>query len=90
MRALLTGVLSLAVAAALATPAAGAPTPADPAYTRRDLQNIADAYGRIDGEGHRRMDQTPHHLRSLCGEPARFGAAIYTSVHCPVGIVRCD
>jgi len=50
----------------------------------------AELRGRIDGEGHRRMDQTPHHLRSLCGEPARFGAAIYTSVHCPVGIVRCD
>lgn len=51
MRALVSGVLALAVGAALAAPAAGDPAPTDPAYTQRDLQNIADAYGRIDGEG---------------------------------------
>jgi dienelactone hydrolase len=51
MRALVSGLLSLAVGATLAAPAAGDPAPTDPAYTQRDLQNIADAYGRINGEG---------------------------------------
>ena len=50
MRAL-TATLSLLLAGALAAPAAADPAPTDPAYTQRDAQNIADAYGRIDGEG---------------------------------------
>ena len=33
------------------SPAAADPQPSDPAYTARDAQNIADAYGRIDGPG---------------------------------------
>ncbi len=63
MRALASGVLSLCVAAALAAPAAGDPAPTDPAYTQRDLQNIADAYGRIDGPGGQL--QNPAYLPAL-------------------------
>lgn len=72
MRALLTGVLSLCVAAALAAPATGDPAPTDPAYTQRDLQNIADAYGRIDGPGGQL--QNPAYL------PALVAAATQRSV----------
>ena len=42
---------SLALAATVPALAAGAPSPDDPAYTVRDTQNIADAYGRITGPG---------------------------------------
>lgn len=56
MRWPISGVLSLLVAGALtapAVPATGAadPQPGSPAYVARDTQNIADAYGRIDGSG---------------------------------------
>jgi dienelactone hydrolase len=53
----LTATLSLLLAGAVAAPTAGAdpapsgPTPSDPAYTARDTQNIADAFGRITGPG---------------------------------------
>jgi hypothetical protein len=51
--ALVAAVTTAAVATPGGTPgaAAAAPTPGDPAYTVRDLRNIADAYGRIDGPG---------------------------------------
>jgi len=71
MRALVSGVLSLSVAAALAAPAAGDPAPADPAYTRRDLQNVADAYGRIDGPGGQL--QNPAYLPALVAASTRRG-----------------
>ncbi|HYF74216.1 MAG TPA: alpha/beta hydrolase, partial [Nocardioides sp.] len=51
MRRLAPAVLTAVALAALAAPASGDPAPADPAYTQRDLQNIADAYGRIHGPG---------------------------------------
>jgi dienelactone hydrolase len=51
-RSLGTAALSLLLAtAALGAPAQADPQPSDPAYTERDLQNIADAYGRIHGPG---------------------------------------
>jgi dienelactone hydrolase len=71
MRALLCGLVSLSVAAALAAPAAGAPAPTDPAYTQRDLQNIADAYGRVDGEGGQL--QNPAYLPALVAESTQRG-----------------
>lgn len=43
--------LCAALAASPAGPASADPQPSDPAYTVRDVQNIADAYGRIDGPG---------------------------------------
>lgn len=46
----LTASCALAVTA-LAAPAGADPQPSDPAYTARDVQNIADAYGRIHGPG---------------------------------------
>jgi dienelactone hydrolase len=71
MRALLCGLVSLSVAAALAAPAAGAPAPTDTAYTQRDLQNIADAYGRVDGEGGQL--QNPAYLPALVAESTQRG-----------------
>src|SRR3954453_7181127 len=63
MRAL-TAILSLLLAGALAAPASGAdPSPSDPAYTARDAQNIADAYGRVTGPGGQL--QNPAYLTSL-------------------------
>ena len=38
-------------ATAPATASADDPAPGSPAYVQRDLQNVADAYGRIHGEG---------------------------------------
>lgn len=56
--------LSLLLAGALAAPASGAdPSPGDPAYTARDAQNIADAYGRITGPGGQL--QNPAYLPAL-------------------------
>ncbi|WP_028638605.1 alpha/beta hydrolase [Nocardioides sp. URHA0032] len=63
MRAL-TAILSLLLAGALAAPASGAdPSPSDPAYTARDAQNVADAYGRITGPGGQL--QNPAYLPAL-------------------------
>ncbi|MGZ6752029.1 MAG: alpha/beta hydrolase [Nocardioides sp.] len=47
--AALTGTLVAPLAASPAS-AAGGPQPGDPAYTARDAQNIADAYGRVTDE----------------------------------------
>lgn len=47
-------------------PAAGGPTPSDPAYTVRDTQNIADAYGRITGPGGQLSN--PAYLTALATE----------------------
>ncbi len=51
-RTLGTAVLTVTLAATAAvSPAAADPQPSDPAYTARDVRNIADAYGRIHGPG---------------------------------------
>src|SRR5690348_6311475 len=67
MRRLLASGLTLLAAGALAAPAGAAPTsapsPGDPAYTQRDTQNIADAYGRITGPGGQL--QNPAYLPAL-------------------------
>jgi dienelactone hydrolase len=65
MRRLLPAALTALALGALAAPATAepAPTPGDPAYTQRDLQNIADAYGRVDGEGGQL--QNPAYLPAL-------------------------
>jgi dienelactone hydrolase len=74
MRRLLPAALTALALGALAAPATAepAPTPGDPAYTQRDLQNIADAYGRVDGEGGQL--QNPAYL------PALVAASTQTSV----------
>jgi dienelactone hydrolase len=74
MRRLLPAALTALLLGALAAPASAepAPTPGDPAYTQRDLQNIADAYGRVDGEGGQL--QNPAYL------PALVAASSQTSV----------
>ena len=46
-----TGGAATATATAATTTAGGEPRPSDPAYTARDLANIADAYGRVQGPG---------------------------------------
>jgi dienelactone hydrolase len=52
MRRVVPAVLLLLLACGLSAPSSAAePQPGDPAYVQRDLQNIADAYGRIDGAG---------------------------------------
>ncbi|GAW50381.1 MULTISPECIES: alpha/beta hydrolase [unclassified Nocardioides] len=65
MRRLLPAALTALLLGAVTAPASAepAPTPGDPAYTQRDLQNIADAYGRIDGEGGQL--QNPAYLPAL-------------------------
>ncbi|CAI9401740.1 alpha/beta hydrolase [Nocardioides sp. T2.26MG-1] len=63
MRRLVPAVLTAIALAVLAAPAGADPAPTDPAYTRRDLQNIADAYGRITGPGGQL--QNPTYLPAL-------------------------
>ena len=75
MRALI-ATLSLVLAGALAAPAAADPAPTDPAptdpgYTQRDAQNIADAYGRITGEGGQL--QNPAYLPALVAASTQRG-----------------
>jgi dienelactone hydrolase len=74
MRRLLPAALTALLLGALTAPASAepAPMPGDPAYTLRDLQNIADAYGRVDGEGGQL--QNPAYL------PALVAASNQTSV----------
>ena len=72
MRRALPAVLTVLLAGALAAPASADPTPTDPAYTQRDVQNIADAYGRVDGAGGQL--QNPAYL------PALVAASTQTSV----------
>ncbi len=77
-RVLLAAVTTAAVAAAaLAAPADGAgpdgPAPGDPAYTARDAQNIADAYGRITGPGGQL--QNPAYLPALVQAATERGVA---------------
>lgn len=52
-------------------PAAAEPKPGDPAYTARDLENIRDAYGRIDGEGGQLRN--PAYLPALLQQGAEIG-----------------
>jgi dienelactone hydrolase len=74
MRRALPAALTALLLGAVAAPATAepAPTPTDPAYTQRDVQNIADAYGRIDGPGGQL--QNPAYL------PALVAASTQTSV----------
>ena len=50
-RSKLVALLALAPLVLSAAPAVADPDPGDPAYSTRDLANIADAYGRIHGPG---------------------------------------
>lgn len=64
MRSRLALVISVLVAATLlVAPAQAGPDPQSPEYTARDAQNIADAYGRITGEGGQL--QNPAYLPAL-------------------------
>lgn len=62
-------VAATAVAAAgpfaMGAHAAGPPSPGSPAYVQRDMQNIADAYGRQTGPG---GQLTPTYFRAVAGE----------------------
>src|SRR3954451_9310729 len=83
MRAL-TAILSLLLAGALAAPASGAdPSPSDPAYTARDAQNVADAYGRITGPGGQL--QNPAYLPALVAATnARYVEQLLTQAASPL------
>lgn len=75
LRTTLTALLLTGLAvgpAPLAPPAQADPDPSDPAYTQRDLRNIADAYGRIHGPGGQ--------LRNPAYLPALVTASTATSV----------
>ena len=63
MRRLVPAALTAIALAVLAAPAGADPAPTDPTYTQRDLQNIADAYGRITGPGGQL--QNPAYLPAL-------------------------
>ncbi len=68
--------------AAPSAPAAGGPTPSDPAYTARDTQNIADAYGRVSGPGGQLRN--PAYLAALATEvPATSLAQLVTQAASP-------
>lgn len=83
MRRLVPAALTLLAATALAAPATGAdPSPSDPAYTARDAQNIADAYGRITGPGGQL--QNPAYLPALVQASTEKGVAqLLTQVASP-------
>ena len=84
MRRLVPAALLALTAAGLATPAAAGsdPTPGDPAYTARDAQNIADAYGRITGPGGQL--QNPAYLPALVQAATATGVAqLLTQVASP-------
>lgn len=73
MRALAT-LTALALPLALAVPASGAgdgPEPGSPEYVARDTQNIADAYGRIHGEGGQLRN--PAYLPALVADSTQTG-----------------
>lgn len=75
---LLTAALSLLVTAALATPASAAPP--DP---QADLQNMADSYGRITGEGGQL--QNPAYLPALvAATTGRYVEQLLTQVASPL------
>lgn len=84
---LLSSALGLGVALSLAAPMASSvadgPTgPQDPAYTVRDTQNIADAYGRITGSGGQLRN--PAYVAALATEvPATSLAQLLTQVASP-------
>ncbi len=72
MHRLLAVLTTLAATAVLAPGASAAPgDPSDPAYTQRDTQNIADAYGRITGPGGQL--QNPAYLPALVSESTQTG-----------------
>jgi len=77
-RVLVPALTALAVLTALVTTANPgqadpAPTPGSPAYLTRDLQNIADAYGRVTGPGGQLAN--PNYLPALVKESTLIGAA---------------
>lgn len=57
---------------ALAQEPAPAPPPNSPAYVARDLQNLADAYGRVTGPGGQLAN--PHYLPALVKESTLVSA----------------
>ena len=78
MRARLAALSALAVTLSLAPVAAAAPVavepePGSPEYVARDTQNIADAYGRISGEGGQL--QNPAYLPALVLDATETGVA---------------
>ncbi|GAA1151150.1 alpha/beta hydrolase [Nocardioides aquiterrae] len=78
-------VLAALTVLALATPAAASaadPAPGDPAYTARDAQNVADAYGRITGPGGQL--QNPAYLPALVEQTnARYVDQLLTQAASP-------
>lgn len=82
MRRLVPAALTVLAATALAAPAAADPAPGDPAYTARDAQNIADAYGRITGPGGQL--QNPAYLPALVEQTnARYVDQLLTQAASP-------
>jgi dienelactone hydrolase len=75
MRARLAVLTTASLALALASPAVADgdvdPEPGSPAYVARDTQNIADAYGRIHGEGGQ-LDN-PAYLPALVADSTQTG-----------------
>ncbi len=64
--ALATAAVGVTALLSTGSPANAEPSPHDPAYTVRDTQNIADAYGRITGPGGQLRN--PAYLPALVGE----------------------
>ena len=65
--------LTALVTTALPVHADPAPTPNTPAYLVRDLQNMADAYGRVTGPGGQLAN--PSYLPGLIKEGTLIGAS---------------
>jgi dienelactone hydrolase len=65
--------LAVTLSVAAATPVAADPEPGSPEYVARDTRNIADAYGRISGEGGQL--QNPAYLPALVLDTTETGVA---------------
>jgi hypothetical protein len=65
------GVLAAITPGTLPGASGAEPSPDDPAYTARDTQNMADAYGRITGPGGQL--QNPNYLPALVTEQTQQG-----------------